>query len=455
MNIILMTDSYKASHWKQYPPGTETVYSYIESRGGIYDKTIFFGLQIFLKEYLTKPITRENIVEADAFFNLHGEPFNKEGWEYILYNHKGYLPLEIKAVPEGTVVETHNVLVSVRNTDPKCFWLTSYMETAILRAVWYPTSVATVSYMAKRVIKDAISVSSDVPEQLAFKLHDFGARGVSSHESACVGGAAHLVNFMGSDTVEGVRTANKYYNSKMAGFSIPAAEHSTITSWGKDHEVDAYRNMIEQFGGQGTLVAVVSDSYNIWNAVDNIWGNTLKQQVIDSGSTLVVRPDSGDPLFVPIEVINRLGEKFGYTTNSKGYKVLHPSVRVIQGDGINVKSLGRIVENLMWDGWAIDNIIFGMGGGLLQMVNRDTFRFAMKCSGIIINGRWHDVFKDPVDDPGKSSKKGELALVKENGIYKTVLHEGNAADDELLIVYYNGDIQQIYSLDEVRSNSEK
>lgn len=454
MNLILMTDSYKVSHWKQYPPGTEYVYSYIESRGGIFDKNVFFGLQIFIKKYLTNPITRENIDEAEIFFKAHGLPFYKEGWEHILYQHKGLLPIEIKAVPEGSVVQTHNVLVSIRNTDPKCYWLTSYMETAILRAVWYPTSVATISYMAKQIIKDAINISSDVTEQLPFKLHDFGARGVSSGESAGIGGAAHLVNFMGSDTIEGVWTANKYYNEKMAGFSIPAAEHSTITSWGRDHEVDAYRNMVEQFGGQGTLVAIVADSYDIWNATDNIFGVQIKQQILDAGCTVVVRPDSGDPLNVPIEVIEKLDDKFGSTINSKGYNVLNPSVRVIQGDGITIKSLPNIIDNLLWDKYAIDNLSFGMGGGLLQMVNRDTFKFAMKCSGIVVNGVWRDVFKDPITDPGKSSKKGELALIKDNGIYKTVPHAGNAARDELLIIYYNGDIQQKYNLGEVRSNSE-
>ncbi len=264
-NILLKTDSYKASHWLQYRPGTEYISSYIESRGGKWDETVFFGLQIFLKEYLTTPITQEMIDEAAEFWSAHGEPFNKDGWEYILKKHGGMLPVRIQAVPEGTVVPTSNVLVQVVNTDPKCFWLTSFLETALLRAVWYPTTVATNSYQCKKLIWNALEKSSDDPSgEIGFKLHDFGARGVSSGESAAIGGAAHLVNFLGSDTVEGILCARKYYNESMAGFSIPAAEHSTMTSWGgEEGEIDAMRNMLRNFAKPGSLVAVVSDSYDI------------------------------------------------------------------------------------------------------------------------------------------------------------------------------------------------
>jgi nicotinamide phosphoribosyltransferase len=260
---------------------------------------------------------------------------------------------------------------------------------------------------------------------------------------------------MGSDTVEGVFYARKYYNEPMAGFSIPAAEHSTITSWGRDHEVDAYRNMITLFAKPGSLVAVVSDSYDIMNAASNIWGGLLKDEVIASGATIVVRPDSGDPHLVPIQVIEALGEKFGFTVNSKGYKVLPSCVRVIQGDGITITSLPIILDNLLNAGWAADNIAFGMGGGLLQQVNRDTFKFAMKCSCIRIDGVWHDVYKDPVGDHSKQSKRGMLALVHNDGTFKTVPHFGHAYEDELRDVFNTGDVQRTYTFTEVRENSNK
>jgi len=215
-NIMLTTDSYKVTHWKQYPPGTERVYSYFESRGGKFDSVLFFGLQYFLKRYLTTQITKEMIDEAEPFWKAHGEPFNRKGWMHILNKHNGYLPVEIQAVPEGLVLPTSNVLVQIVNTDPEVPWLTSYLETALLRAVWYPTTVATNSFECKRVIYDALVETADDPDaEIMFKLHDFGARGVSSRESAMIGGVSHLVNFMGTDTVEGVMAARKFYGSRL------------------------------------------------------------------------------------------------------------------------------------------------------------------------------------------------------------------------------------------------
>lgn len=413
-NIILNTDSYKASHWLQYPPGTTKIYSYIESRGGEYDKTVMFGLQMFLQEYLSKPITLDMINEAEEFFNAHGEPFNRAGWEYILEKHKGALPLRIWAVPEGTVIDTKNVLVLVVNTDPECFWLTSYVETALLRAVWYPTTVATQSYYIKQTIKKFLIETADdsALAGLPFKLHDFGARGVSSFESASIGGCAHLVNFMGSDTISGVLAARKYYNESMAAFSVPASEHSSITSWGKTHEADAYRNMMEKFKGY-PIISVVSDSYDIMNAVGNIWGDELKKLVVDSGSTLVVRPDSGDPAFIVLNVVRLLDEKFGSTVNSKGYKVLN-NVRVLQGDGINKHSITQILTFLKKSQYSTDNVVFGMGGQLLQGINRDTLKFAYKACAGIINGEFVKIFKDPVTDSVKKSKAGIPIVIKAN-----------------------------------------
>jgi nicotinamide phosphoribosyltransferase len=298
----------------------------------------------------------------------------------------------------------------------------------------------------KKVIAKALHETSDVPvmDQLFFKLHDFGARGASSTETAVLGGMSHLVNFMGTDTVEGIIGAMQYYNSDVCGFSIPASEHSTITSWGRDNESQAYENMIDQFSGEGKIYACVSDSYDIYNAVENIWGDELKDKVINSGGTLVVRPDSGDPVLTPVEVVKLLAEKFGYTVNSKGYKVLHPSVRVIQGDGINEHTLPKILEVLKVHGFSADNIAFGMGGGLLQAWNRDTLKYAMKASARCDeNGVWHDVYKDPVTDSGKLSKKGRLGLVYECGIGSCGYHTvpKNIADNKenlLRPIYRNG-----------------
>lgn len=451
-NIILNCDSYKASHWLQFPKGTTGVFSYIESRGGRYDKTVVLGVQPFIKEYLNKPITREMIEEAAEFWAAHGEPFNKEGWEYILEKYDGYLPVVIRTVPEGTVVPVSNVLVTIENTDPKCYWLTSYLETALLRAVWYPTTVATQSWAIKQDILATLEETGD-PSGIGFKLHDFGARGVSSLESAALGGMAHLVNFLGTDNVSGALAAMKYYNTKeMVAFSIPAAEHSTITSWGRENEVEAYRNMLRQYAKPGALVAVVSDSYDIFNAVDNLWGKELKQEVIDSGAIVVVRPDSGDPATVVEKVARLLDKNFGSTVNAKGYKVLN-NVRIIQGDGINQTSIRSILFALKNSGFSADNVAFGMGGMLLQGLNRDTQKFAMKCSAMEVNGKWVDVFKDPVTDPGKKSKKGRITLYKDgDGKFFTGI-EAHGAKDELVTVFSNGKILKEWTFAEVRERA--
>ena len=460
-NLILNTDSYKTSMFLQMPAGTTGVFSYIESRGGRYDSTVFFGLQAFIKEYLTKPITKEDIDVAEAIITAHGEPFNREGWEYILNEHGGKLPVVIKAVPEGTVVPVKNVLATIENTDPKCFWLTTYLETALLRAVWYGTTVASQSKSIKNVIQQYLEKTGD-PGLINFKLHDFGARGVSSMESAGIGGAAHLVNFMGSDTITGILFAREYYDADIAGFSIPAAEHSTITSWGRDSEVNAYRNMLNQFARPGSIVAVVSDSYDVFNACENLWGGELKQQIIDSGATLVIRPDSGDPEEICVKVIQILDKKFGHTVNEKGFKVLN-NVRIIQGDGVNENTVRCILGHYAVLGYSADNIAFGMGGALLQGIDRDTQKFAMKCSAAEINGEWVDVQKDPITDPGKKSKAGRVMLWKsENDEFVSSVglpgwtDKGRGGWRPMLnVVFRDGEIVKEYTFDEVRANSNK
>lgn len=445
-NILLNVDSYKSSHYLQYPPGTEYVSSYIESRGGAYPATLFFGLQAFLKEYLNKPITADDIDEAQAFFVPHGLPFNDAGWRHILNKHGGYLPIEIRAVAEGSIVPTGNVLVQMQNTDPAVPGLTSYLETVVLRAIWYPTTVATLSYEAKKIIQRFLTATGDdAPD---FKLHDFGARGVSSLESAAIGGAAHLVNFMGSDTVSGILGAKRWYNEPMAGFSIPAAEHSTITSWGKHREATAYENMLDKFEG---MVAVVSDSYDIYKACSEIWGVKLHDKVMARKAPLVIRPDSGEPTEVVPAIIERLMEKFGATDNSKRYRVLPKNVRVIQGDGVNPKSIEAILMAMTDAKQSADNIAFGMGGGLLQQVNRDTMKFAMKASAIQINGMWEDVYKAPVTDAGKVSKKGRLALRKSDGKYETVrVEDCHISKNALERVFLDGSLLRNQSFAEIR-----
>ncbi len=441
INPILNVDSYKTSHFLQYPPGSEIVSSYIESRGGEYAESVFFGLQMFLKRYLTQPITRDDVEEADEVLTAHGVPFNRAGWEHILNEHGGRLPLEIEAVPEGTRMPVSNVLLQAKNTDPAVPWLTSYIETALLRAVWYPTTIATRSRECRKIIAEALEDTADSSDGLEFKLHDFGARGASSRETAEAGGAAHLLNFLGTDTINGITALRRYYGADMPGFSIPAAEHSTITCWGRDREVDAYRNMLDQFAGDGRIVAVVSDSYDLFAAIEKLWGGELRDRVINNGGTVVIRPDSGNPADIVCESIRRLMDRFGYRENSKGFHVLPDFVRVIQGDGVSPTQIRQILAVMKMHRLCADNVAFGMGGELLQNVNRDTMMFAMKASAIRIDGEWADVFKEPATDSGKNSKRGRLALVEASSGFETVREaELGNRENVLRPVYRNGEI---------------
>jgi nicotinamide phosphoribosyltransferase len=458
-NPILNTDSYKCSHYLQYPPGTEYVYSYIEARGGEYDYTVFFGLQYFLREYLSTPIEQWMIDEADEIITEHGEPFNREGWEYILREHAGKLPLQIFAAEEGSVIPVSNALVGIVNTDKKCAWLTSYIEPSLLRAVWYGTTVATLSRSIKELIQQYYDKSVDETETVDFALHDFGARGVSSAESCMIGAAAHLVNFRGTDSLDTIRFIKHYYDHKiMPAHSVPASEHSSITSWGRDREVDAYRNMIDVFGGVGKIVSVVSDSYDIEHACAVHWGDTLKDLVIDTGTKLVIRPDSGDPVEINRKLLRILASKFGYTINSKGYKVLN-HVKLLQGDGINKTSIDAILTMCLEEGFAANVFVFGMGGALLGGPQRDTQKWAMKCSAICINGVWQDVFKDPITDTGKRSKKGIVWLFteKNTGAYKTIDTLTQLPDTNLScamnIVFNNGDLSNEVNYEQVRQRA--
>lgn len=511
MAITTSYDSYKGAHSLLYRPDVERIVSYVESRG--YDRigniispevmsaldvmptykdhiinsatgaaanwehTLFFGLQMFLKRYLSIKITKAMVREAAKFAKAHGIPYPEEGWMVIVEKHGGRLPLRIRALPEGSVVNLKTALAIVENTDnDRLAWLPSFIETAFLRAIWYPTTVATLSMQIKLNIYEYLTRTCETPDQeIGFKLHDFGARGASSQETAMIGGAAHIVNFMGSDTVEAIiRTMEMYglpYADQMPAFSIPATEHSTMTSWGgPKFEVKAFENAIDKFGSTYPLLAIVSDSYSIRRAVQEYFGETLKEKILATGNTIVVRPDSGDPTIQPVRVVEWLAEKFGTTKNSKGYKVLPKAVRVIQGDGVNQRSIRIILKNLEAAGFSAENLAFGMGGALLQGVNRDTLKFAQKaCASKVTVGLnpeigypenmtqdgWFDVSKNPEDDKEKKSKAGRLAVVQTGPItYETVrIEELDGRPDALKTVWLNGELIEDTNFMEVRARA--
>lgn len=464
-NLVLMPDAYKYAHHKFYYPGTTEIYSYLESRGGMFDETVFFGLQYILKEYLQgQAFTQQDLDEADVFLQQvfgRNDVFDKAKFQYILDKYDGRLPIRIKAVKEGAAVPTGNALMTIENTDPECYWLTNFLETLLMQA-WYPCTVASLSHEVKKVIKQyyAETATEGSEAGIDYVLNDFGFRGVSSVESAGIGGAAHLLSFSGSDTLAGSVMAINYYNAQKAyGQSIPATEHSICTLLGREGELEVFKHVLRSF--PTGIIACVSDSFNIFKACEEYWGTELRDEILNRKGTLVIRPDSGDPVMTLLRIFDILFDKFGHTVNSKGFKVLPPQVRVIQGDGVNYNEIKVIYKALKDNGISAENLVLGMGGALLQKVDRDTQKFAIKCSSAVINGKEVRVEKSPteMDANGnisasfKKSKGGRLKLVKVNGAYKTVAQdELPEIADELQTVFENGELVNSVTFEQVRAN---
>lgn len=460
-NLILATDSYKLGHWKQYPKGTTGVYSYFEAREGAkHDATLFFGLQSILRDLEGSVVTGADFSVAKMVAQVHfGTPdlFNRKGWSHILTKHNGRLPVRIKAVPEGTVVPVGNVLMTVENTDPECFWLTNALE-SLLTHVWYPTTVATQSYAVKQLIKNKLEAAGAPLDGLQFMLHDFGYRGASSHETAAIGGAAHLVNFVGTDTLPAMELAMRDYSTDLStlGFSVPATEHSVMTARGERGEYRVVSDLIDTH--PAGILSVVADSYDIYEFVKQV-GFTFKDRILARDGVFVVRPDSVTqahpyPATLVTWILEQLWHDFGGDTNAKGFKVLDPHVRVLWGDGISPEDIEKIIDRAMLNGFSPENLVFGMGGGLLQKVNRDTERFAFKSSAQQRNGEWHDVYKVT---PGKNSKRGRLKLAQKDGEWLTVRQDDGSLEstlpDELVTVFENGEIVNPTTFEEVRARA--
>lgn len=519
-NFILQTDSYKMTHYLLLPDGLEEAYAYLESRGGEMPYSVMFGLQYYIKKYLAGVrITPEKIEEARQKNIEHFgfDCFNADMWYHIWEKHGGKLPLEIKAIPEGTPVAVKNIMMSIRNTDTtpdKCAPLTNITETLLLK-LWAPNTIATYARIVRTLIMKYHQLSSDAPQYLInFMHHDFGYRGVSSEETARILGAAALsCGFLGTDTMGALVFAEDYYNEKCAGFSVIASEHSVHCSFGpREHEIDSYRNAIQKVKekcadvnpASGVIIlSLVSDTYNIYNVVKKILPQ-LKDEFIGWTNNhgiplkIVVRPDSGDPAMVlfghnyngeksystktlnmieaiakdmeisDVEaaklvnkgVIQILFDEFGYTTNSKGFKVLHPQIGVLQGDGVSMKMMVRMYKIMIKLKIDIMNLVFGSGGKYLQAHDRDEQKYATKVIHVIINGKGISVQKNPITDLGKQSKKGYQKLVRTGPTWKDYITLGQddegyeQAEDVLVTVFLNGEMLVEYDFSDVRANAD-
>ncbi len=420
-NLIVRSDSYKFGHKPQYPKGTEMIFAYGEFRIDNVD-IVPFGFQYHINELFSQRVTYEDLRQARAFSMAHfgRDLCTVDDWVYIIEHYEGRIPLTIYGVREGEVMPSHNVMFVIFNRDKRLFWLTNFFETP-MSWVWYTSTIATNSFHSKTDIRRGLQATGCDPALADYMLHDFGYRGVTCFEQAQLGGLSHLTSFRGTDTTAGILAGIKHYDSGMIGHSINASEHSTITSWGLDDEVKACENMLDIYPDQ--MFACVGDSRNIYDNVSKIWGGALKDRVMRRNNKVVIRPDSGDPVDVNRKLLKIAWDCFGGNVNEAGFRVLDQHVGFIQGDGIDRRVMNNIIDMEIDTGYAVSNIGFGSGGGLLQKFNRDTYKFAIKCSAAVINGSMRLVYKDPVDDPGKKSKTGFVCLSRDaEGDFKTVSH---------------------------------
>lgn len=457
INRVMLADSYKYSHYNQYPRNTIRIFDYFESRGGEYNDIVFFGLQYILKRYFCTPITQEEVEEAYEYSKEHGIPFNKEGWDRIVSVYGGFLPIKIKAVPEGMIIPVKNALFTVESAsrNKKDFWVASWIETVLMK-VWYPTTIASKSYAVKKMLVKYSNLTGS--GFVDYQYHNFGDRGSTVVEAASVGSGGHLIFFKGTDNFHSLKFIGDYYNQKKGvALSIRASEHSTVSSWGKAKRFKFYNQYLED-SKKEHIVACVMDTYDIFKDVDYVTKGAFKDKVeSDEYPIFVVRPDSGNPL----EVLGKLFKIFeknnvSYFINDKGYKMFN-KYRIIWGDGVNMESMEEMLKFVISLGYSSDNMAFGSGGDLMQKIDRDTSKFAIKCSAIeLSNGIIREVFKDPITDRGKASKKGIISLYLIDGEYKTLKIDESLKDKEVLKEIFNtGVLIEDYTYNQIREIANK
>jgi nicotinamide phosphoribosyltransferase len=464
-NLIADSDSYKFGHWLMLPDGTTQTHAHMLSRGGRYGRTTQWGMRpitIRMAQWaeLTTKERMLHVEECADFAPDHGLPFNIDDWTYIATDLGGRIPMRIRAAKEGASIPVRNVLSTYDSTDKRVPWITGWFETQFVRA-WAGTTVATKSFNGVKVFWDFLKETSDDPAgEIDFKLHDFGSRGVTCPQQAAFNGAAHLVNSKGSDTVIAMLYAKNVYGTKekVAGYSIPALEHSSVIPF-KDQE-ESFIRFIEKFKDpKFKYLSAISDTIDIYDCVENIWCGTMLDLVKASGKTIVIRPDSGKAPVIMPDLLHIMDRKIGCTTNGKGFKVLPPYYRFIWGDGNKTEDdIRDMLMSIKQHGFSASNMVSGMGGGLLQLVDRDMQMFKFMVSAMNINGSWREVKKTPKTDVHKVSRAGRLDLIKREGQYETVNLTADQAFHpltELHTIFEDGKIGKTWDLDESRAESRR
>jgi nicotinamide phosphoribosyltransferase len=502
---ILLSDSYKQFHWMMYPDGITQLYSNMTPRSFKHlkcDKAVFFGLQYYIKEYLinqwnsnffNKPLNE--VLKEFKRFHKHFSFYDMPTEHIEKLHNLGYLPIKIKALPEGSLVNEKIPFFTITNTHPDFAWLVNFLETQMSTSIWDFVVVATIARDYRKILDKWADKTCDDRSFVQWQGHDFAQRGRSSTEST-FNQAGHLLSFTGTDTIPSIFMLEEYYNADMTkeliASSVPATEHSIMTSYGKENEIDAFERILDQF--PSGIVSIVSDSFDLWE-VCTTFVTQLKDKILSRNGKLVIRPDSGNPVDIvcgietkdingelynvddiaepyhgkhlvmvgskPIKpnspeikgVVELLWDVFGGTINSKGYKVLDSHIGVIYGDSISRERAESICQRLADKGFASSNIVFGIGSYTYNYNTRDSLGIAVKSTYCEVNGEEREIFKDPVTDDGiKKSARGllKVELIDGNYVLKDRVSKEEENEGELKVVFENGKLLKDYSLNEIR-----
>jgi nicotinamide phosphoribosyltransferase len=445
-NLALDTDGYKPSHKNLYPEGTSYLQAHSMSRSEEDREIVFYGLFPLIQALSKYRLTPAHVLEAATIFNpyfgaqnMHA--FDKEAWMNLA--KLGHIPLHIEALPEGTVTTGRKPLFTIESTHSEFFWLVEYMETFFSR-VWYPTTVATNSYLIKRLLYSVLKTTEDSTDSINFMVHDFGSRGVTCREQAEIGGSAALTSFSGTDTIVALKFINDHYGFPANGvpswgYSIPATEHSVMTIRGRDGERDAFIKLLKTY--PKGVVACVSDSYDIKSFIEISYKDEeIRNLILGREGVVVFRPDSGHNPTTILNLFDMLYEGFGGYRASNGRKNLNDKVRIILGDGVDRKKIASILTTLIAREINISNLNYGSGGGLLQKFDRDTYKFAIKLNHAIVNGKGVDVYKEPMEwnEDNEYIKSFKFS------------HKGLIKDEKLKTVFDNGSLPNKSTFEEIR-----
>ncbi len=447
MNPLMAIDFYKADHRRQYPEGTEYVYSNFTPRssrlanllGGFDERVVVVGIQAYIKRVLIEQWNKEffSKSKAEVIEKYKRRMDTSLGEGAVPIDHMealhdlGYLPIKVKSLPEGSRVNIRVPMFTVVNTMPEFFWLTNYIETSISAEVWKPCTTATIAYEYKRLLIEYANKTGAPLDFVPLQGHDFSARGMSGMDDAAASGIGHLANFIGTDTVAAIDYAEDYYGvDGVVGVSVPATEHSVMCMGTKDDEIETFKRLINELYPSG-IVSIVSDTWDFWKVVSE-FATELKDDILARSpnaiglAKVVFRPDSGDPVKVICGdpdaepgspefkgSVQCLWDIFGGSETDKGYKMLHERVGLIYGDSITLQRAQAILEGLEAKGFASTNVVFGIGSYTYQFLTRDTFGFAIKATWGQVNGEGREIFKDPITDKGDKKSAAGLLRVEE------------------------------------------